>query len=102
MDAAKDTVTSESEVGLQPSTRQLAAQAHRSTPDDEYPICFGSKSEPWELQRMTLGPNPFNFTPRLPTLADIHRRSGELLAYQNQRKAARARATHGEPRSEER
>lgn len=50
---------------------------------------------------MTLGPNPFNFSPRLPTLADIHRRAGELLAYQNQRKAARARATSGEPHTAE-
>ena len=37
---------------------------------------------------MTLGQNPFNSSPSLPTLADINRRSRELLAYQALKKAA--------------
>ena len=39
---------------------------------------------------MTLGPNPFNPSPTLPTLAAIQRRHNELLAYHAAREAAQA------------
>jgi hypothetical protein len=50
---------------------------------------------------MTFGSSPFNPSSTLPTLADIQRRCGELLAYQNSRKSAQALATPGEPHTEE-
>ena len=50
---------------------------------------------------MTLGPNPFNPSPTLPTLADIQRRCGELLAYQNRHKSAQAPATPAKRPAEE-
>ncbi len=50
---------------------------------------------------MALGPSPFNPSSTLPTLADIQRRCGELLAYQNNHKSAQALATPGELPTEE-
>jgi hypothetical protein len=50
---------------------------------------------------MTLGPNRFNPSPTLPTLADIQRRCGELLAHQNSHKSAQALDTPGEPHAEQ-
>jgi hypothetical protein len=58
------------------------------------------KSKPWELPSTTLGPNPYNPSPTLPTLADIQRRCGELLAHQSRHKSAQALATPGEPHTE--
>src|ERR1700729_3943720 len=50
---------------------------------------------------MTLGPNTFNPSLKLPTLADIQRRCGELLAYQHRNKSNQAHATPGEAPAEE-
>jgi hypothetical protein len=50
---------------------------------------------------MTLGPNAFNPSPTLPTLADIRRRCKELLAHQSRHKSAQAGATLAEPPAEE-
>jgi hypothetical protein len=50
---------------------------------------------------MTLGPNPFNPSPTLPTLAEIQRRTRELLAHHSRRKSAQASATPAEPDIEE-
>ena len=48
------------------------------------------KKKPCECHIMAIANNPVNLSPKLPTLADIHRRSGELLALQAARQAARA------------
>jgi hypothetical protein len=45
-DATGDTVNSDGDPGLQPPAQKVAAQAHRSTPGDEHPICLGSNQNP--------------------------------------------------------